>query len=129
MQSDKEVPTIHRNLLSPYLHTSTIQRQARDITVMFLPIYQTTWCHIPQGCNTNECICIGSFHLQDLLPKRNLYIIDFTDSSVNTVTRLQLHDQGFRVLFSKASRPVLGAIHRPSQWGAGALLCSHAGGV
>jgi len=96
---------------------------------MLILIYQTTWCHIPQGCNTNECACINSFHLQGLLPKRNLNITDFTDSSVNTVTRLQLHDQGFRVLFSKASRPVLGAIHHPSQRAAGALLFSQADGV
>jgi hypothetical protein len=83
-QSGKEVPTIHRNLLSPFLHTYTIQRQAQDIIVMLILIYQTTWCHIPQGCNTNESACINSFHLHGLLPKRNLNIIDITDSSVNT---------------------------------------------
>lgn len=89
---------------------------------MLVLIYQTTRWHIPQGCNTNECPYINSFHLQGLLPKRNFYIIDFTDSS-------EMHEQRFRVPFSKAPRPVLRPIHHPSQWAAWALLCSQAGGV
>jgi hypothetical protein len=114
MQSGKKVPTFQRNLLSPSLHTSTIQRLAKDISVMLVPIYQTTWWHIPQGCNTKECTCINSFHLKGLLPEENIYIINFIYSSVSIVTRLRLHDQAISVLLSKAFRPALGPIHRPN---------------